>query len=73
MRKLSAILRVANALDSSHQQAVRTLKAEARGGAVRLRLRTRAPTDLEMWDVARETRFFREVFRRRLEVIARRG
>jgi exopolyphosphatase / guanosine-5'-triphosphate,3'-diphosphate pyrophosphatase len=73
VRKLAALLRVANALDASHQQPVRALRAEARNGAVTLRLRTRAPADLELWDVEREAVFFREVFRRRLEVQARRS
>jgi exopolyphosphatase/guanosine-5'-triphosphate,3'-diphosphate pyrophosphatase len=71
VHKLAALLRVANALDSSHQQPVSSLRAEARGGAVTLRLRTRAPADLELWDVAREAGYFREVFRRRLEVAVR--
>jgi exopolyphosphatase/guanosine-5'-triphosphate,3'-diphosphate pyrophosphatase len=72
VRKLSALLRVANALDSSHQQPVRGVEARQRDGAVQLRLATRAPADLELWDVEREVRFFREVFRRRVEISARR-
>jgi len=72
VRKLAALLRVANALDASHQQPVRGLRAEARNGAVTLRLSTRAPADLELWDVEREAVFFREVFRQRLEIQARR-
>jgi hypothetical protein len=44
---------------------------QQRGGTVTLRLRTRAPADLELWDVAREAGFFQEVFRRRLEVTVR--
>jgi exopolyphosphatase/guanosine-5'-triphosphate,3'-diphosphate pyrophosphatase len=71
VRKLAALLRVANALDSSHQQPVSAVRAEARADVVTLRLRTRAPADLELWDVAREAGFFREVFRRRLEVAVR--
>ena len=73
LRKLAALLRIANALDASHQQPVRGVRAQLRDGAVTLRLRTRGPADLELWDVQREARFFREVFRRRLEVAARRS
>ena len=69
VRKLAAILRVANALDASHQQHVRSVRAAARAGAVTVRLRARGAIDLELWDVAREAAFFREVFRRRLEVV----
>jgi len=73
LRKLAALLRVANALDASHQQPVRELRAEQRDGAVALRLRLRAPADLELWDADREGQFFRAVFRKRLELVVRKG
>jgi exopolyphosphatase/guanosine-5'-triphosphate,3'-diphosphate pyrophosphatase len=73
VRKLAALLRVANALDASHQQPVRAVRAEQRGNVAVLKVRTRGPADLELWDVAREAPFFREVFRRRLEIVTRRG
>jgi len=72
VRKLAAILRLANALDASHQQHVRSVRAAERGGGVTLRLRTRGAVDLELWDAAREAAFFREVFRRRLELVTSR-
>lgn len=71
VRKLSAILRVANALDASHQQPVRSLSAGLRGRAVTLRVRLRGPADLELWEAHRESHFFREVFRTSLELIGR--
>ncbi|HET9596601.1 MAG TPA: Ppx/GppA phosphatase family protein [Anaeromyxobacteraceae bacterium] len=73
VRKLAALVRVANALDASHQQPVRSLRASVRGAAVGLQLRVRGAADLELWDAGREAAFFREVFRKRLEVAARRG
>lgn len=73
VRKLAALLRVANALDASHQQPVRALRAAARGRTVALQLRLRGPADLELWDAAREAQLFREVFRRPVEITARRG
>ena len=72
LRKLAALLRIANALDASHQQPVRELRAEHRNGAVTLRLRLRGAADLELWDADREARFFREVFRKRVDIVARR-
>jgi len=72
LRKLVALLRVANALDASHQQPVRSLGARAAPGRVHLALRARGPLDLELWDLGREAGFFRQVFRRRLEVGTRR-
>ena len=72
LRKLASLLRVANALDASHQRAVRSVAATVRGGKVNLALRSRAPLDLELWDLAREAEPFRRVFRKRLEVGAAR-
>jgi exopolyphosphatase/guanosine-5'-triphosphate,3'-diphosphate pyrophosphatase len=72
VRKLAALLRVANALDASHQQPIREVRAEAANGAVRLRIAARAPVDLELWDVRRETALFRDVFRKRIDVAVRR-
>jgi exopolyphosphatase / guanosine-5'-triphosphate,3'-diphosphate pyrophosphatase len=72
LRKLSALLRVANALDASHQRAVRSVSARLRGGRVLLRLRSRGPLDLEIWDFAREADLFRQVFRRPIEIGASR-
>jgi exopolyphosphatase/guanosine-5'-triphosphate,3'-diphosphate pyrophosphatase len=66
VRKLVAILRVADALDRSHQQPVRALRAAVRRGAVELRLAARGPIDLELWDAAREAGLFQRVFARRL-------
>jgi exopolyphosphatase / guanosine-5'-triphosphate,3'-diphosphate pyrophosphatase len=73
VRKLAALLRLANALDASHRQPVRALRARARGRAVELTLRLRGPADLELWDAAREAELFRDVFRKRVEISARRG
>lgn len=68
VRKLSAILRIANALDASHQSHVRSLRATTRDGVVTLRLRTRGALDLELWEAERDAAFFRAVFRKRLEL-----
>ncbi|HYQ80155.1 MAG TPA: HD domain-containing protein, partial [Anaeromyxobacteraceae bacterium] len=69
VRTLAALLRVADALDRSHQQLVRSLDLELRGRAARLRLRASGPVDLEAWDVRREAPLFRRVFGRRLELL----
>jgi exopolyphosphatase/guanosine-5'-triphosphate,3'-diphosphate pyrophosphatase len=69
VRKLVAILRVADALDRSHQQPVRDVAAGVKDGAVTLRLAARGPLDLELWDAAREAGFFQRVFARRLVLV----
>lgn len=66
VRKLVAILRVADALDRSHQQPVRGLRVTARAGAITLRIAARGPIDLELWDAAREAGLFQRVFGRKL-------
>jgi exopolyphosphatase/guanosine-5'-triphosphate,3'-diphosphate pyrophosphatase len=68
LRKLAALLRVANALDASHQGMVRSLSARVQGGAVRLQLRARGALDLELWDLGHDAELFRSVFRKRIEV-----
>ena len=70
VRKLTAILRVADALDRSHHQPVRRLGTSVRGRTVRLAISARGPIDLELWDAEREAALFRRVFGRRL-VLAR--
>jgi exopolyphosphatase/guanosine-5'-triphosphate,3'-diphosphate pyrophosphatase len=72
VRKLAAILRIANALDASHQLHVRALRAVVRDGVVTLRVRARGPLDLELWEAERDAAFFRSVFRKRVEIQARR-
>ncbi len=72
LRRLVALLRVADALDRSHHQPVTDVRAALRGRVVRVVARTRAPIDLELWDVAREAAWFRAAMGRRLEVAAAR-
>jgi exopolyphosphatase/guanosine-5'-triphosphate,3'-diphosphate pyrophosphatase len=70
VRKLAAILRVADALDRSHHQPVARLATSLRDRTVRVSLGARGPLDLELWDAEREAALFRRVFGRRL-VLAR--
>jgi exopolyphosphatase/guanosine-5'-triphosphate,3'-diphosphate pyrophosphatase len=66
VRKLVAILRVADALDRSHQQPVRTMRTRVGRRAVEVRVGARGPIELELWDAAREAALFQRVFGRRL-------
>jgi exopolyphosphatase/guanosine-5'-triphosphate,3'-diphosphate pyrophosphatase len=66
VRKLATLLRVADALDRSHSQPVRTVTVSARAQEVILRLRAHAALDLEVWDVAHEAALFQRVLGRRL-------
>jgi exopolyphosphatase/guanosine-5'-triphosphate,3'-diphosphate pyrophosphatase len=68
VRKLAALLRLADSFDRSHHQPVADLRAARAGGAVRVTLRSRQPLDLELWDAGREAALFRQVFGARLDL-----
>ncbi len=68
VRKLSTLLRLADALDRGHHQAVRKVSAKDRDGTVQLSLAARAPVELELWDAERQSAQFRRVFSRKLKL-----
>ncbi len=72
VRKLSTLLRLADALDRGHHQAVRKVTAVERGGGVYLSLSAKAPVELELWDAERQSAEFRRVFSRKLQISATR-
>lgn len=72
VRKLSTLLRVADSLDRSHHQPVRSVRAHVKGGAVELTIRAGVPVDLEMWDMEQEIPLFRRVFGKKLVSAVRR-
>jgi exopolyphosphatase/guanosine-5'-triphosphate,3'-diphosphate pyrophosphatase len=65
---LAGILRIADALDRSHRQVVRSLTAAARGGALRVRYQADGNCDLERWGVVRRTELLAEVLGRPVRV-----
>lgn len=67
--RLVAILRVADALDRSHTQAVKGLIVELRGGRVRIELLGDGDTELERWALRRKGGLFEQVFKRNLELL----
>ncbi|MGQ0508950.1 MAG: Ppx/GppA phosphatase family protein [Myxococcaceae bacterium] len=70
VRKSATLLRLADALDRSHHQPVRSLRVRAKSSAVQVSLKGRGPVDLELWDAERETALFQRVFGRRLDLSA---
>ncbi len=66
VRKLATLLRVADALDRSHHQPITAVHTRRSGREVVLRLKARAPVDLELWDVNHEASLFQRVFHRTL-------
>ncbi|MFT3707667.1 MAG: Ppx/GppA phosphatase family protein [Archangium sp.] len=68
VRKCATLLRVADSLDRSHRQPVRSLSAEVKGRNVSIVVKARDSVDLELWDVEHEKELFREVFGKTLQV-----
>ncbi|MDZ4695884.1 MAG: Ppx/GppA phosphatase family protein [Deltaproteobacteria bacterium] len=68
IRKLSILLRLADAFDRSHHQPVRKVSARNEAAGVRIRLSAARPVELELWDAERERAEFFRVFRKRLTI-----
>lgn len=66
LRRAVVLLRLARALNQGRRGTVQSLKAIESDGTVRLRLRARGSAELELWALAKEAAYFREVFGREL-------
>jgi len=64
------VLRVAEELERSHDQAVRHAKVLVRDGRVELRLKSRADATVSRWGAQRQADLFRRAFGRDLDVVA---
>jgi len=68
VRKLAALLRVADALDREHTSRIHSLTASEQGGGVALHLATRGSPVLEEWALRKKGRMFETVFGKVLTV-----
>jgi exopolyphosphatase/guanosine-5'-triphosphate,3'-diphosphate pyrophosphatase len=68
VRKLAALLRIADALDREHTSRVQSLSAYDRDGGVALHLTTRGSPVLEEWALRKKGRMFETVFGKALTV-----
>jgi exopolyphosphatase/guanosine-5'-triphosphate,3'-diphosphate pyrophosphatase len=69
--KLAAILRVALALDRTHQQNVGEVRARVRNDVVRIVIQAEGDTDVDVWAAERKVDLFEKVFGRRVFFAAR--
>jgi exopolyphosphatase/guanosine-5'-triphosphate,3'-diphosphate pyrophosphatase len=69
--KLAAILRLALALDRTHQQNVAEVKARVRDDIVRIVIQSQGDTDVDLWAAERKTDLFEKVFGRTVRFFAR--
>jgi exopolyphosphatase/guanosine-5'-triphosphate,3'-diphosphate pyrophosphatase len=70
VRKLAALLRVADGLDADHFQVVEEATVVDQGDLVRLELRARDMPDLDVWAAERNGDLFELEFGRRIEPVA---
>jgi exopolyphosphatase/pppGpp-phosphohydrolase len=73
VKKLSAILRVADGLDRSHYQNVRTLDVEITGNQTIIKIGTESDPQLEIWGATRKKSLFEEVTGRELLIKRNKG
>ncbi|HEX8252112.1 MAG TPA: Ppx/GppA phosphatase family protein [Thermoanaerobaculia bacterium] len=62
VRKLVAILRIADALDRGRRRAVRDVGVDAEDGTVRFRVRLRGDAEVELASAAKRAKYFGKVF-----------
>ncbi|GMU91464.1 MAG: hypothetical protein AMXMBFR4_05220 [Candidatus Hydrogenedentota bacterium] len=70
VRKLAAILRVADGLDRAHQASVRKINVTKEGDTVRIVATQRHPNSVDIWGPMRKRGLFEEVFGVAVEVVA---
>lgn len=68
VRRLSAILRLADALDRGHRSKVKSLEVSATHREVTLEVKGREDLSLEMWTTARKAAMFEHTFKRPVRV-----
>lgn len=70
VKKLSAILRVADSLDRSHKQKVNSIEAKVINGTVELHLKLNNKSiEIELWNLGRREKLFEEVFEKEIRII----
>lgn len=69
VRRLSAILRLADGLDRSHTQSVRSVTTRVRDGAVVLHVAAEDEPKVDIWGAERKSTMFEEVFDMRLQIV----
>jgi len=70
IKKLSAILRVADGLDRSHFQNVQNLKIKNSKNKISLLITTEGDPELEIWGAKRKSKLFEKVTGKTLEIVA---
>jgi exopolyphosphatase/guanosine-5'-triphosphate,3'-diphosphate pyrophosphatase len=70
---LAAILRLALALDRTHQQHVEEVRTRVADDRVRILIKARGDAEVDLWAAQRKVELFEKVFKRKVEFAARRA
>ena len=70
IRKLAAILRIADSLDRTHSKKIRNIRSKISENEVRLSFDVAAKenADIELWDLSRRKGLFEEVYQKKIKV-----
>ena len=70
VRRLAALLRIADGLDRAHESTVESVRAEAAPGGWRLVVRQKQLSRMDIWGAERKSGLFRAVFGTKTEIVA---
>ncbi|MEG8947100.1 Ppx/GppA phosphatase family protein [Rosettibacter firmus] len=70
IKKLSSILRIADSLDRTHKQIIKSIKSELKGNSVIIKIEhdKNIMPDIELWNLERRKGLFEEVFKKKIKV-----
>ncbi len=69
VRYLSAVIRIADALDRTHTDSVEDIHCSIKKNKILLELKTSHQPDAELWALDRKKKYFEEIFERKLKVV----
>lgn len=71
IKKLSALLRIADSFDRTHQKIVENLRAQIKVDYVELKIKCNSnkSPDIELWNLDRRKGLFEEVFEKKLKIV----
>ena len=73
MKKLSAILRIADALDRGHRSKVQKLELATNAREIVITAHGREDLSLEVWTAERKAEYFEQMFGKKVRVLAEMG
>jgi exopolyphosphatase / guanosine-5'-triphosphate,3'-diphosphate pyrophosphatase len=65
--RLAALLQIADALDRSHSQKVKSLDCTAGDDGLKIKVRCESECDLEIWSAERKAKWFSDIFRVKIQ------